>query len=155
MMRKSRKAPTRSGSGLRTARRHRDVPQTSVDPLLVPVVTAAVEAAARAQEEVLALRDALAKRREEWQAELPQEPVLSESDEILRLKLALAEAQEASLINLPPDARVLMGQLREERQRAERLEVKYKKVLASTSWRLTAPLRAVITLLRGNRQQGR
>jgi len=120
------------------------------------IAAAAITAAAQAHDEVLALRAKLGMTREELRAEIA--PPLSQDagkDELAALRLALAEAIEIRFANLPVDVRDVMEQLMETRQqlqqareRADDAKRAYAAIRSSTSWRVTAPLRMLVDVVR-------
>lgn len=138
---------------------HRRQAGTRLETAQAVINMAALEAAARAHEEVIELRAKLNMTREELRAGLaPPAPPEAGTDEVLRLKLALAEALELRFVNLPVEQRDIIDrllevreELQEARRQADHAQREYALIRASTSWRITAPLRRLVDAFRALR----
>jgi hypothetical protein len=113
-------------------------------PLLLPTGSATVLAC-------LAGNDALASARAARDAELDRaldevRGALAVSQEALRLEVSRLHAETAQ-------AEELAGQVARLEHRAEQAEKARDELLASEFWRLTAPFRALVSLIRGDRRR--
>lgn len=75
-------------------------------------------------------------------------------DEVLALRHALAQAEIMSasgrtMAQLQQSCAALERECDRLKARADHFETLYKELLSSSSWRLTAPLRRVMSVLRG------
>ena len=109
-------------------------------PAKAAVLAAVARTAAEAEEKVLDLRRQLASAKEIVRAERDEE------NEFLRQRIAdlgmeLEREREAF--------RALRDSTQQDRERAVHFETVAESFRKSTSWRITAPLRAVVLMIRG------